>query len=149
MVAIASQITSLTIVSLNRLFRHRSKKTSKLRFTGLCAGTSPEDGEFPARMASNTENVSIWWRHHAKGRWCGDPFHVMTSLRGMLFLVTLFLFNLYIYIWIMDTNYGKCGWLGKQSIPRFIRGNGVLFWDKYVLYEIVRPEMLKTSIGSS
>ena len=21
-------------------------------------------GEFPAQMASNMENVSIWWRHH-------------------------------------------------------------------------------------
>ena len=21
-------------------------------------------GEFPAQMASNAENVSIWWRHH-------------------------------------------------------------------------------------
>ena len=52
---IASQITSLTIVLLNRLFRHRSKKTSKLRVTGLCAGNSPEAGEFPAQMASNAE----------------------------------------------------------------------------------------------
>ena len=30
---------------LNRLFRRRSKKTSKLRVTGLCAGNSPETGE--------------------------------------------------------------------------------------------------------
>ena len=22
-------------------------------------------GEFPAQMASNAENVSVWWRHHA------------------------------------------------------------------------------------
>ena len=49
---------------LNRLFRCRLKKTSKLRVTGLCAGNSPETGEFSAQMASNTENVSIWWRHH-------------------------------------------------------------------------------------
>ena len=49
---------------LNRLFRRRSKKTSKLRVTGLCAGKSPGTGEFPALMASNAENVSIWWRHH-------------------------------------------------------------------------------------
>ena len=49
---------------LNRLFRCRSKKTSKLRVTGLCAGNSPVTGEFPAHMASNAENVSIWWRHH-------------------------------------------------------------------------------------
>ena len=50
---------------LNRLFRRNSKKTSKLRVTGLCAGNSPGTGEFPAQMASYAENVSIWWRHHA------------------------------------------------------------------------------------
>ena len=49
---------------LNRLFRRRSKKTSKLRVTGLCVGNSPVTSEFPAQMASNAENVSIWWRHH-------------------------------------------------------------------------------------
>ena len=49
---------------LNRLFRRRSKKTSNLRVTGLCAGNSPGTGEFPAQMASNAENVSIGWRHH-------------------------------------------------------------------------------------
>ena len=49
---------------LNRLFRCRSKKTSKLRVTGLCAGNWPVTGEFPAQMASIAENVSIWWRHH-------------------------------------------------------------------------------------
>ena len=49
---------------LNRLFRRKSKKTSKLRVTGLCARNSPGTGEFPAQMASYAENVSIWWRHH-------------------------------------------------------------------------------------
>ena len=49
---------------LNRLFRRRSKKTSKLRVTGLCAGNSPGTGEFPAQMASYAENASIRWRHH-------------------------------------------------------------------------------------
>ena len=44
----------------NRLFRRRSKKTLKLCGTGLCAGNSPGT----AQMASNTENVSIWWRHY-------------------------------------------------------------------------------------
>ena len=41
MTTIASQITSLTVFLLNRLFRRRSKKTSKLRVTGLCVGNSP------------------------------------------------------------------------------------------------------------
>ena len=49
---------------LKRLFRRRSKKTSKLCVTGPCAGNSPVAGEFPAQMASNAEKVSIWWRHH-------------------------------------------------------------------------------------
>ena len=43
---------------LNRLVRRRSKKTSKLRVTGLC------EGNFPAQMASNADNFSIWRRHH-------------------------------------------------------------------------------------
>ena len=49
---------------LKRLFRGRSKKTSKLCVTGLCGGNSPVTGEFPAQRASNAENVSIWWHHH-------------------------------------------------------------------------------------
>ena len=49
---------------LNRLSRRRSKKTSKLRVTGLCEGNSPLTGDFPPQRASNADNVSIWWRHH-------------------------------------------------------------------------------------
>ena len=49
---------------LNRLFRRRSKKSSKLRVTGLCERNSPVTGEFPLQRASDAENVSIWRRHH-------------------------------------------------------------------------------------
>ena len=59
--AMAPQITSLGIFLLNRLFKHRSKKTSKFRVTGLCDGNSQVTGKFPAQRASNAENVSIWW----------------------------------------------------------------------------------------
>ena len=48
----------------NRLFRRRSKTTSKLRVTDLCEGNPPVTGEFPSQRASDAENVSIWWRHH-------------------------------------------------------------------------------------
>ena len=64
---------------LNRSSRRRSKKTSKLRVTGLCAGNSPVSGEFPAQMASNAENVSIWWRHHV-GTMHSFPFQIQTML---------------------------------------------------------------------
>ena len=65
MITMASQITSLTIVYLTVYSMRKSKKTSKLRVTGLCVVNSPVTGEFTARRASNAENVSIWWRHHA------------------------------------------------------------------------------------
>ena len=51
----ASQITSLTILysAVYLGADHRN------RVTGLCAGNSPQAGEFPAQMASNAETVSI------------------------------------------------------------------------------------------
>ena len=73
---------------LNRLFRRRSKKTPKLRVTGLCAGKSAVTAEFPAQMACNAESVSIWWRHHVT--------HALISVikRG------LFNWSLISYFWI-------------------------------------------------
>ena len=59
---------------LNRSFRRRSKKTPKPRVTGLCAGNSPVTGEFPAQMASNAENVPIWWRHHVYAFPCASIY---------------------------------------------------------------------------
>ena len=49
---------------LNRLFRRRLKKTSKIRVTGLCERNLPVICEFPAKRASDAENVSILWSHH-------------------------------------------------------------------------------------
>ena len=57
--AVASQITSLTIV-YSTIHSAQIKETSKLRVTGICAGNSPVTGEFPAQMASNAENAFIW-----------------------------------------------------------------------------------------
>ena len=67
---------------LNRLFRLRSKKTSKLCVSGLCAGNSP----VPAQMASNAENVSIWWRHHVSKICCWRPwctYHISVCRRSI------------------------------------------------------------------
>ena len=58
----APQITSLMIV-YSTVYSD-TKKTAKLRVTGLCVGNSPVTGEFPAQRASNAENASSWWRHH-------------------------------------------------------------------------------------
>ena len=65
---------------LNRLFRYRSKKTSKLRVTGLCAGNSPVPVNSPhTQRASNAENVFIWWRHH--GQISMDSCDMFTHIR--------------------------------------------------------------------
>ena len=68
---------------LNHLSKRRSKKTSKLRVTGLSAGNSPVTGEFPAQKASNAENVSISWRHHDDDvmTWKRFPYY-WSFLRG-------------------------------------------------------------------
>ena len=56
----ASQITCLTGVYSTVYSGADSRKQKKLRVTGLCVENSPVTGEFPAQMASNAENVSIW-----------------------------------------------------------------------------------------
>ena len=66
---------------LNSLFRRSSKKTSKLRVTGLCARNSPVIGEIPAQMASNAENVSIWWRHHVVDEQTACPAVLWSTFR--------------------------------------------------------------------
>ena len=73
----------------NRLFRRRSKKASKLRVTGLCAGNSPGTGEFPAQMASNAENVSIWWRHHELKWYCFEAVLLSVSMNVALWQLLL------------------------------------------------------------
>ena len=56
--AIASQITSFMIVySIVHPGADQRKHQS-------CASLAFVTGEFPAQMASNAENASIWWRHH-------------------------------------------------------------------------------------
>ena len=82
MATIASQITSFTIVYSTVFFRRRSKEISKLRVTGLCVENSPETGEFPAQMASNAENVSIWWRHHGVYFWVSSVALSVVRLPG-------------------------------------------------------------------
>ena len=64
---------------LNRLIRRRSKKTSKLRVTGLCAGNSLVTGEFPHKWPVTQETLpfndvimhlvvfSVWW--YGDSRW--------------------------------------------------------------------------------
>ena len=45
----------VTPLFFNRLFRRTSKKTSKLRVTGLCEGNPPVTGGFPSQKARDVE----------------------------------------------------------------------------------------------
>ena len=75
------------------LIRAQIKENIKLRVTGLCAGNSPVTGEFPAKMARNAENVSIWWRHHER-KLCAAPLigpHIRTSLYHHRIQTSIFL----------------------------------------------------------
>ena len=61
--AIASQITSLTIVYSTVYSDADQRKHQSSASLAFVRGIH-RAGEFPAQMASNAENVSIWWRHH-------------------------------------------------------------------------------------
>ena len=65
--AMASQITSLTIVYSTLYSGADQRKHQSSTSLAFVWGNSPVTGEFPAQMASNAENVSIWWRHHEIG----------------------------------------------------------------------------------
>ena len=76
---------------LNGVFRRKSKRTSKLRVTGLCAGISPVTGEFPAQMASNAGNVFIWWRHHGsnpEGCWWHRPLSNRNKMKHIASIIS-------------------------------------------------------------
>ena len=63
MSTIASQITSLTIVYSTIYSGADQSKHQSSASLAFVWGIH-RDREFPAQLASNAENVSIWWRHH-------------------------------------------------------------------------------------
>ena len=134
---------------LNRLFGRRSKKTSKLRVTGLCAGNSPGPVNsphkgpvtrkcFPLMTSSWSQRfphylafvTGIQWRKHlTKGQWCRRRFLVMMSSRSGEIFQTIFaswdvgttIFDniTFIGIWISQLT-----WLVCDNITR--TNNGLL-----------------------
>ena len=72
MTMLASQITSLTVVYsivYSGVNQRKHQSSAPLAFVW-------EIREFPAQMASNAENVSIWWRHHV----VGHEWHYSTGM---------------------------------------------------------------------
>ena len=87
MTTMASQITSLTGCLLNLLFGPRSKKTSKLRVTGLCVGNSPgsvnspHKGPVTRKMFPFDDVIMVY-----TGRFC--PYHsgLLTGIKAIILL---------------------------------------------------------------
>ena len=71
--AMASQITSLTIVYstvYSDADQRKHQSSTSLAFV---------TGEFPAQMASNAENVSIWLRHQVLGSSMYDFWSIIAN----------------------------------------------------------------------
>ena len=119
---------------LNRLFRHRSKKTSKLCVTGLCTGNSSVTGEFPARRASNAEKyfhlmTSSWYGQnlpaaiHNKAK---QRVNHMYDSRDELFVISK--------LWehYPSVNLWKSGWSGVSVLSSCVNlhKSSINFWLK-------------------
>ena len=61
-------------------------------------GNSPVTGEFPAQMASNAENVSIWWRHHKCTIPMPLPVRTVFSSLVYIFSISLKLMDANIFV---------------------------------------------------
>ena len=101
----------------SRLFRRRSKKTSKLCVTGILRGT----GEFLAQMASSAENVFIWWRHHVRKVRSCLLVHILCILYTKMAILNLYTLYRHMYtlnkiqlftgIWTLAFN----NWVSKMN----------------------------------
>ena len=65
MSAMASQITDVFIVCSTDCRGADQSKHQSSASLAFMRGTTSDPGRFPSQRASNTENVSIWWRHRA------------------------------------------------------------------------------------
>ena len=133
--------------SLNCLFRCGSKKTSKLRVTGLCEGNSP----VTAQMASNAENVTIWWRHHghidvlwaslcwyieAETTWppeCRWHFQIHFLAWKLLNFDSKFTSNLLLRFQLIISKYWFRQWLGAwQATRHYLNQWWHIYWWTYI-----------------
>ena len=78
--AIASQITSLTVVFSTVYLDTNQRKLKSSASLAFVRG-SYRGGEFPAQMASNAENVSIWGRHHVFTHPCPNSAEIKLEQR--------------------------------------------------------------------
>ena len=67
MSTMASQITSVSMVCSTICWGAHQRKHQNYASLTFCEGNPLVTGGIPLQKASNAENVSIWWCHHALG----------------------------------------------------------------------------------
>ena len=128
---IASQITSLTIVYSTVYSDTDQRKHQSSASLAFLWGSMPA---FPAQMASNTENVSIGWRHHEsfraniwKGHYILKEGVVENWVRWVLKLNGLNVDSIPIFThidigrWLWKITHGITGLHQYSSVSLFIR----------------------------
>ena len=100
---------------INRLFRRRSKETTKFHVTGLCEGNSPVTGEFPAKGPVTQkmfpfDDMIMYWINYSETKF--------TYLQIFLYLCRpkLITANLFHQIWYLNC------WLAGSGC-KFITSN--------------------------
>ena len=94
---------------LNHSCSRKLKKTSKRRVIGLFAGNSSVTDVFPSQMASNAENVSLWWHHHALVCGCCDSLNksdavtTRSTVYNFIHVLRQYLFHAFFVTSIMCT----------------------------------------------
>ena len=124
--AMASQITSLATAYSTVYSGGDQRKDQSSASLAFWVGNSPMTGEFPAQMASNAQNVSIWWRHHKS--WTSHPLRMAITLQ--IYMITHIVFHppfanivsFYVGFWFKKRHFLSGNWL--EACP-------VLFHSKY------------------
>ena len=120
---IASQITSLTIVYSTADERKNQSSASLAFVQGIHRGT----GEFPAQMANNAENVSIWWRHHGGNCYAGYMMLIIFELGQHAEPIRL-------SIWISNSSSCLCIHLAAVAKHGIINWKQNWTWSNFLHY---------------
>ena len=133
---------------LNCLFRHRSKKTSKLPITGLCEGNSPVTGKCFHFM------TSLWFL-----RWCMKGAYLIVNCNMMWYIIdqlTPFQYAYFQYSmckkWDIECCYLTPPALKLGPIPVIwwwsllkLRSSG-FFYRFVIMYTLKRTELLNSTL---
>ena len=112
-------------------------------------------GEFPAQRVSDAENVSIWWRHHAKLYWTTNEYNTMEN--GTSCMISVVIRKLTCYLMfkcrkmshILKTKFSKlCYWIEwlctEQATNHYLNH----WWPGSMTYRrVTRPQGVNVRTG--